>query len=372
MSTEQHSGDPEAAVDAAASGQRNQTRDWSQSTLPPTLDRINRYCHARQNLGIRFTLFNSHYQAAKKRRMSQTEARRQQDPERQLSSPKLSLVRGSPKGTVLVEGSIGIILSDSRKVTKCVGDVLAADPTDGSQVAIVLDVAEKGLIPCRCPVSLLDAATVKALNQRQDYRRTRYARQLQNIDLNSKPATRDGIHGHLLTVAPTGLKGRVVDDKLLGALKAGSLSIGGHSSHAFYTLDRLFLGNIQTLKMKAHTLDASSNGIQLFPAQVSGGAAECIKRCAESAKENLLVYCSTMNDAIERLNSAKEREEVPFHERCIQVGLGGDVQLMDIGSFLPCAGTADNPKIRTRCACGFHVDGLKPGKGLLRRRCSKN
>ena len=296
------------------------------------------------------------------------------------SSVDFTFCSSGPDEGVSVRGSIGVISGDSVSVVPCTGHVIATDPDDGDVAAVILDCPEKGLIPCCCPVSLLDEATREALiafhTRQYSGRTTRYSRVVCNISFKSSPAVRDGVEGHLLTDAVRGLKGRVVDEAMLAALKAGCLRKGEHStsnhhgSNAFYTLDRAFSANYETIKRSAHTIVRSSSGARLFPTTRKEDVIS-IMRCGQSAVQGLLVYHHNVQSAIERLDRAHAIGEPTTYEQHIQMALGGTVDSLVMGRFLACERMSNEPNIGVRCACGFRVAGLKPGEGLLRIACHR-
>jgi hypothetical protein len=220
-----------------ASNEPNHRANPPRITLPPSIDAIVRDHYKHPERGRLFDRLNAHSERKKGRGGTKKRKRGKEEKKGDESSVDFTFCSSGPDEGVSVRGSIGVISGDSVLVVPCRGHVIATDPDDGNAAAVILDCPEKGLIPCCCPVSLLDEATREALvafhTRQYSGRKTRYSRVVCNVSFKSSPAIRDGVEGHLLTDAVRGLKGRVVDEAMLAALKAGCLHKGEHSSSFF-------------------------------------------------------------------------------------------------------------------------------------------
>ena len=178
--------------------------------------------------------------------------------------------------------------------------------------------------------------------------------------------------GNLLLGGPKGVRGRVVDDKMLNALCSGCLLVGVHSKQAFYTLERVFSVQNQQLKDTYHSLFGSSDGIKLCKA----GMAEIntIRGVVDVLISNRLQYHKSIKRAVQALEQAGNMTAPTIEERVFQVAIGGDIDSLMMGKFLPCDGCQHTPDVNIRCACGFQVEGRTPTKEekeLLRSKCKK-
>ena len=376
MSIEQGGESAASAIAAVASRRRHQPASHTVSLLPPAIDAINRSCHEKQNTSLRFHMIYGHYYAQKKRRVEEGSGQDRTGKEQAIPSAILSRVKPSSdddNSGVAFEGNIRIFSDRCTRVEKCTGYAIAVDPKDDNNATVVIDIANEELAACWCPVSVLDPRIVDELRRLQTSKRTRYSPTFREVVFESKAAVRGDVEGYLLTDAVKGLRGRVVDSALLAALKSGCLRRGSHSSCAFYTLDRVFYNDFGVVQKEARTIIPSKHGLQLFPASLGSGAAHSIVRCGEAAVESMRTYHRTMRSTIETIDRAKCLGERSKHERCVQVALGGDRSANDmkLGRFLACEGLSKEHDVDVRCACGFHVDGIKPSTGLLRRNCRK-
>ena len=174
--------------------------------------------------------------------------------------------------------------------------------------------------------------------------------------------------GHLLLGPRKALVGRVVESRMLNALKSGCLRIGHHS---FYSLDRLLSVDEEKLRQTAHVLiNASNHGSRICPA--SSADVEKLCNWGKMIITSKLVRHHTMQKAIHALHRAGQNPPT-LEDRVLQVALGGDnPDSLMIGKFLPCERTFDNPNIQVKCACGFvpaNGRSLKPFRNILRRKC---
>ena len=120
---------------------------------------------------------------------------------------------------------------------------MSALPDDVCQPAVVvLEIPERGMIPCLCPVSLLDKPTVEAgkilTKELNNKLKVMFGRSMHNLLIRSMPVHRGNVRGHLLLTGPKPIRGRVVDTRMLTSLTAGCLRIGAHSERAFYPARR--------------------------------------------------------------------------------------------------------------------------------------
>lgn len=331
--------------------------------LPPGQAKIVRAHHAGRLKGDLLTHLLRHRRAAQRQGAAAKKKRRVEHKRRIKSSNLLRVRHSQPGGEMIVEGSIGVDSADGAvEFVNCSGRLVSARPKDddASDMAgvLVLDVPGRGEIPCLFPTSLLDEAGQKAVNamrEKQESKRSaRYSRKLQPVVPITVPVSRDDISGHLL-VGGEGVKsdllGRVVDDAMLAALQAGCVQIGEHSTHAVYTLSRAFVRNRRRLKDIARTLVPSQQGIRLFVA--SSRDIELMIRCGESAILSQLVHHSSIRKAVQALDRINDSNQPSSGERLLQLSVGGDVDSMSVGSFIPCGGRCNNPDIGIRCACGF-------------------
>ncbi|KAL9184979.1 hypothetical protein ACHAXT_002756 [Thalassiosira profunda] len=189
-----------------------------------------------------------------------------------------------------------------------------------------------------------------------------------------KVVSKEGVRGHLLLEGRRGIKGRVVDDGMLEALKAGCLRVGDHTGQAWYTLDRAFPCDEDRLREIGYTASSSDRGITLYRADLR--ARKCIVRCARAAVEGRLVYHRTQHKALEALHKTAVKRDAPTQEeRLLVLSIGGNPNKMAIkGRFLNCSQQRDFPGIGTRCACGFGIAERETpaARQLLKRACNSD
>ena len=171
------------------------------------------------------------------------------------------------------------------------------------------------------------------------------------------------------------MKGRVVDDCMMDALKAGCFRIGDRTSRSFYTLNHIYSVDERHLQEIAHTIIKSGHGLRLTPANPRD--VKLMIRCGQMAIESRLVYHNSVHGAVVSLDNARN-EEPSTEERMLQLSVGGDPNSMMIGRFLPCQATQNSPDVKLRCACGFAVwlkrDAPADIQSLLHRsaRCPRD
>lgn len=288
----------------------------------------------------------------------------------------LSVQNHGPEGEAIFGGLIGIEAGGVVEFAQCTGHFVAACPEDGTSTiagVIVFNIPGRGEIPCLCPTSLLDEAAKKVVDslkhQQTDRKKEIWNRVLRPVTIDSVPVQRDNIHGHLLMECRRGLAGRVVDDAMLAALKAGSLQFGENTNEAVYTLDRAYSIDRNRLQDIGRVLAAEKGkGIRAFTANPR--EMEMMIHCGQSAIQSRLVYHRSLQKALKALNEAQSATEPSLTERLLQLSVGGDKDALLMGRFLPCQGLCDNPDISIRCACGFTTIDKKDrqhAKGLLRR-----
>mmetsp|Transcript_16202 Transcript_16202/g.34199 ORF Transcript_16202/g.34199 Transcript_16202/m.34199 type:complete len:367 (-) Transcript_16202:3014-4114(-) len=317
---------------------------------------------------------NAHLHKVRRRVASSSGKRCAKKKKAPPSSEGFSFRCFTPGGTPIIGGSVGIVSNDIVTTINCSGYLISICPNDSSSAVIVLEIPQTGAIPCVCPTNLLDDPTINAgkalMKEQEDNRRVRFGRSLLNVQIDSVPVARSGMHGHLLLTGPNKLKGRVVDSKMLSSLEGGCLKTGQHSSQAYYTLDRIFSAQRDKLHKTARLIVDTHQGMRTCP--VGRQEVQQMIQCGQLAVDSRLVYHRLLNDAIVALDKAGDLPPPSIDERILQLSIGGDPESMMVGRFLPCRGLSSKPDVTIRCACGFAVDGTTPPevRTLLRRRCN--
>lgn len=141
---------------------------------------------------------------------------------------------------------------------------------------------------------------------------------------------------------------------MLESLKNGCLVTGGQSNQAYYTLDRAYCLDEGEMKNKVHIVVYSSEGIVLFGA--GKGDYDTIVRLGQEAINSRRRYHKSVLSALSALNEAGNLPPPSPEERMFQLSIGGDVDALVVGKFLPCNGQLQSSKLYPKsCACGFEV-----------------
>ena len=292
------------------------------------------------------------------------------------SSNRFLFVSCTPGGTPIFEGTICVDSEGSRKNVRCRGYLVTVSDENDFAV-VVLDIPERGMIPCLCPIAIIDEHTTKAYQKTlkekgiSDGRRVMHCRSMNIVSISSLPACieDDGVHGHLLLDGPNNVRGRVVDTRMLTCLEAGCLRTGAHAIQTYYTLNRPWCVDTEELANNSRLLLDTPTGIW----ECSTGKQD-VKRLVsmgQFANESRVIFHKTITKAIIALDKARKLPPPTVDDILLQVSVGGDTDALTMGQFLPCKQHRDHPDIRIRCACGFVVDGIPKGKGLLRRLCQR-
>ena len=80
----------------------------------------------------------------------------------QPSSQQFSRTSCTPSGMPIFEGSVVICGDNDITVTDCTGYLVSLCPGPDSCAVVVLDIRGKGLVPCLCPLPLIDESSMKA------------------------------------------------------------------------------------------------------------------------------------------------------------------------------------------------------------------
>ena len=210
-------------------------------------------------------------------------------------------------GCPIIEGSIKVSGDDNAAAVVCKGYLVSTFHDDEDSAVVVIKMPKNNkLIPCICRINLIDDQAIDAIKtkiatkRKEDKRKTRYSPSTLDIEtITSAKAHREGVHGHLLLTGPNKIKGRVVDTRMLTALKAGCLREGAHSQRAFYTLDRAYTVEKKNLRRNVHELVESSGEIQL----IRGGKLDAAKmfNWGNTMVNEERVHHRNMNDAIKAL-----------------------------------------------------------------------
>lgn len=305
--------------------------------------------------------------------------RRVEDKQAADSPPPLTFSSYDEGSVPSFTGSIKLGTKDAAAFINCTGYVVTLHPDYATDAVVVIEMAGREPVPCLCPLFLLDEPTINAAKEMSkgqfNKKKMIFSCPPQNVSIESVSVHRGDVHGHLLLSDRKGVKGRVVDNQMLESLKGGCLRIGDHSREAFYTLNRFYSLDTERLKQHAHVLLSSPDGI--IGLLADHAETDQIIRMGEMAVLSHLVYHQSINEALEALNQASNLPSPSVKECKLQLSIGGDVDLMAIGNFLPCALRSDNHSISVRCACGFESDGdpspevKRLVKRLLRRRCNR-
>ena len=273
----------------------------------------------------------------------------------------------------MIEGRFGLFGDHKITPTTCSGYLVTLSPGDEQLAAIVLDLPERGLTPCLCPSSLLEDVAIEAMKTyaKEQYDK-RKARSIIDMPVESVPAWRGDVEGHLLIGGRKGFKGRIVDSQMLASLKGGCVRTGANSSQSFYTLHRYFCISEKQLDNKAHVVIGTRLGMRVCP----GGVREVksLVQLGGVALNNQLVYHRTIHDTLLALDNAGKLPPPSIDEQVIQISIGGDIDAMMIENFLPtpCQEKCGKVDIAINCARGFDVDkSVKTSrvKELLRCKC---
>lgn len=305
--------------------------------------------------------------------------RRVENNTRSTSSYLLTLQSHDSGGGVVIGGSIGIQTDGDTDIVACSGRLVSVcpkhDTLEEKNVVIVLDVPGGRRIPCLCPMRLLDKPAQQAVVMIQTGKGERIKEQdsgmMQVVSPTSVPVQRDGVNGHLLIEGARGLFGRVVDDSMMAALKAGCLRERVNASRAYYyhTLDRVYSIDKRNLRRIGCILWLSDRGIILLRA--SRCDIDLMVRSGRAAIESRLVWHKSLQNALQALDDAHNIDPPSTEEQLLQLSVGGDIDSMVMGQFLPCTGLKDIPNIRTRCACGFTGKNVpEVAQNLFRCRCN--
>lgn len=278
-----------------------------------------------------------------------------------------------------IKGSIRLV---NNSIKECCGHLVSICPDGSGWAVIVLDVpGQGGRVPIVCPDSLLEEKAIKAIKMKvnsESYHKkpssTESRKNTEKISVKSTAASCMGVQGNLLTDGPNNIKGRVVDDDMLDALEKGCLRRGTDSTQSFYTLDRRFSKEKNKLLDVALMAVESHDGVpKICPAGRSG--VDILLRLGESAIFRRLVYHQAMSQAIQTLDGASKLPPPSLDDQLLQISIGGNPKLLQMGRFLPCQRMKDNPDVAVRCACGYVVQDLSLPKDkirqLLRRQCNR-
>ena len=275
-----------------------------------------------------------------------------------------------------IEGSIAIydVNNTTPPVITCIGYIVSISDDHNSAV-IVLQIPRRGKVPCICPLSLIDESAIKVVKAKSSLYRKDYEMlsrmSSKSISITHTPAKWKRKKGHLILTGPTNIRGRVVDKHMLDSLEIGCLRKSG-DDRSYYTLNRRFKIRKEQLRNSAQTVFNTPNGMKLCPAGYDG--INAMVSIGEESVNSRLVYHVSISNAILELDHASNLPTPSLEEELLQISIGGDPKLLNVGKFLPCQGLFDNPKISVRCACGFVVDDTMhdAASSLLRCKCNCN
>lgn len=194
--------------------------------LPPGISKIARDHEKHPERGRLLDRINAFSRRRKRQGAAEKKKRRCEKKNGRVSSKLLEFWCLGPDGAAIIGGEIGLSSSDTVSIVVCSGHLVAIDPCDErSATAIVVDIPGMGIVPCRCPIALLGEMAqkeAKALQKRQgDRKKERYSPEFRTTSINSVPANRGDIQGHLLVDADQeGLRGRVLHIFLLLTIPA--------------------------------------------------------------------------------------------------------------------------------------------------------
>lgn len=291
------------------------------------------------------------------------------------STHQLSFLSHAPGECPKIEGSIIHRIGNEQTKIDCKGHLVSLLPDDSNFAVVVIEICrnrKKKLLPCLCPVTLIDGQGIDAVksSMKGDYdgRKLAFNRAPMYIKVTSTVAQKGRVRGHLLTSGPKSIKGRVVDTDMVKSIEAGCLRLGGdQSSKNYYTLDRLYSVQETKLRETLHVLKDSAEGIQLH----RGSRVDAAKLIRWGSKA-ILFHLSrhrTIHNAVSALHHASSLPRPSIKERMLQLSMGGNPNAMMVGKFLPCQGDFFNAK--AVCACGYKFHELTPAeaKGHTRCRC---
>ena len=254
------------------------------------------------------------------------------------------------------------------------GLALALDPSDRNKACIVVMLPDS-MLPCLCDAKVLPREAVAHLTKSPSRNRP----ELTDLVVESVPIKRGLVNAHLLTAGQ--LRGRLCSDQFVAALRGGCYRRAKYSKQAYYTLKHAFCSDGGAVRRQPHVIKLTGGGLTLVRESraASAGVSKSILRCGEDAKAQLLYGQSYRTSALALASFEDAHEKDPtLYEKAVQVTLGGCVESMSIGCFVPCDLQADafagtGAFLSKRCGCGFAVTSNKDSchKMLLRQYCKR-
>ena len=162
-------------------------------------------------------------------------------------------------------------------------------------------------------------------------------REPEPIELNSVKVKRAGVSLHFFVRAP--FRGPTCDTAMFNSLQQGLVMARNNKRTQYITWRLPFVKGLVRDAHQVYVVTSLNGAMGLVPPSRNSSVPQSITEMAALAKERDSLEASSVNSLLVTMEglSSSAKDITTDRDRCLNIALGGEAELMDYGKFVPCS-----------------------------------